>query len=147
MRIYYCVALGAVLSVVASFPASAETELTGKWVGPFNGVQVEIPVQPGPFGYEGGEPRKVLGPRFVQTTLQIDFESQKKGLAVGTWNAGQFKQRFVCAQVSQTAWSCVDAAGRASIEVTSATEIKVCYLDNRQGAQGAGCALLRKEAG
>ncbi len=147
MRTYYCVALGAVLSVVASFPASAETELTGKWVGPFNGVQVEIPMQPGPFGYESGESRKVLGPRFVETTLRIDFETQKKGLAVGTWNAGQFKQRFVCAQISQTAWSCVDAEGRASIEVTSATEIKLCYLDNRQGAQGAGCALLRKEAG
>src|SRR5882762_11821550 len=145
MRTYYCVALGAVLSVVASFPASAETELTGKWVGPFNGVQVEIPMQPGPFGYESGESRKVLGPRFVETTLRIDFETQKKGLAVGTWNAGQFKQRFVCAQISQTAWSCVDAEGRASIEVTSATEIKLCYLDNRQGAQGAGCALLRKE--
>ena len=147
MRTYYCVALGAVLSVVASFPASAETELTGKWVGPFNGVQVEIPMQPGPFGYESGESRKVLGPRFVETTLQIDFEAQKKGLTVGTWNAGQFKQRFVCAQISQTAWNCVDATGRASIEVTSATEIKLCYLDNRQGAQGAGCALLRKEAG
>jgi hypothetical protein len=147
MRTYYCVALGAVLSVVASLPASAETELTGKWVGPFNGVQVEIPVQPGPFGYESGEARKVSGPRFVETTLQIDFETQKKGLAVGTWNAGQFKQRFVCAQISQTAWNCVDAEGRASIEATSATEIKVCYLDNLQGAQGAGCALLRKRAG
>jgi hypothetical protein len=147
MRTYYCVALGAVLSVVASLPASAETELTGKWVGPFNGVQVEIPVQPGPFGYESGEARKVLGPRFVETTLQIDFETQKKGLAVGTWNAGQFKQRFVCAQISPTAWNCVDAEGRASIEVTSASEIKVCYLDNLQGAQGAGCALLRKQAG
>ena len=147
MRTHYCVALGAVLSVVASLPASAETALTGKWVGPFNGVQVEIPVQPGPFGYEGGESKRVLGPRFVENTLQIDFETQKKGLAVGTWNAGQFKQRFVCAQISQTTWNCVDAGGRASIEVTSATEIKVCYLDNRQGAQGAGCGLLRKEGG
>jgi hypothetical protein len=147
VRTYYCVALGAVLSVVASLPASAETELTGKWVGPFNGVQVEIPVQPGPFGYESGESRRVVGPRFTETTLQIDFEAQKKGLAVGTWNAGEFKQRFVCAQLSQTAWNCVDAAGRASIEVMSATEIKVCYLDNLQGAQGAGCALLRKQAG
>ena len=147
MRTYYCVTLGAVLFVVASIPASAETELTGKWVGPFTGVQVEIPMQPGPFGYESGESRKVSGPRFVETTLQIDFEAQKKGLVVGTWNAGQFKQRFVCAQISQTAWNCVDAAGRASIEVTSATEIKLCYLDNRQGAQGAGCALLRKGAG
>ena len=147
MRTYYCVALGAVLSVVASLPANAETELTGKWVGPFNGVQVEIPVQPGPFGYESGESRRASGPRFTETTLQIDFEAQKKGLAVGTWNAGEFKQRFVCAQISQAAWNCVDAAGRASIEVMSATEIKVCYLDNLQGAQGAGCALLRKQSG
>jgi hypothetical protein len=68
----------------------------------------------------------------------------QKGLAVGTWNAGQFKQRIVCAQLSQAMWNCVDATGRASIQVNSATEIKVCYLDNRQGAQGAGCALLRK---
>ena len=80
----------------------------------------------------------------METTLQINFETQQKGLAVGTWNAGQFKQRFVCAQVGQTLWNCVDATGRASIEVTSPTEIKVCYLDNRQGAQGAGCGLLRK---
>jgi hypothetical protein len=41
----------------------------------------------------------------------------------------------------------VDAGGRASIEITSPTEMKLCYLDNRQGAQGAGCALLRKEGG
>ena len=144
MRIYHSVTVGALLSVVATVPAHAETDLTGKWAGPFNGVQVEIPVPAGPFGYESGETRTLKEPRFVQTTLQINFETQQKGLAVGTWNAGQFKQRFVCAQISQTTWNCVDATGRASIEVTSASEIKVCYLDNRQGAQGAGCALLRK---
>jgi hypothetical protein len=141
---YYYVTLGALLSVVANIPARADTDLSGKWVGPFNGVQVEIPVQAGPFGYESGESRTVQGPRFITNTLTINFETQQKGLAVGTWNAGQFKQRFVCAQIGQTMWNCVDAGGRASIEVTSATEIKVCYLDNRQGAQGAGCGLLRK---
>ena len=145
MRTHYCVTLGAVLSLAATVPALADTDLTGKWVGPFSGVQVEIPLQPGPFGYEGGEARTVQGPRYVENTLQINFEaSQHKGLAVGTWNAGQFKQRFVCAQLNPTLWNCVDATGRASVEVTSATEIKVCYLDNRQGAQGAGCALLKK---
>ncbi len=146
MRTYHSVILGALLSLVATVPVRAQTGLTGKWIGPFNGVQVEIPAQPGPFGYESGQSREVQGPRFVQTTLQIDFETEQKGLAVGTWNAGQFKQRFVCAQLGPTLWNCVDATGRASIEVTSATQIKVCYLDNRQGAQGAGCALLRKSA-
>jgi hypothetical protein len=144
VRTYYCVTLGALLSVVANVPALAETDLTGKWVGPFNGVQVEIPLQAGPFGYESGEARTIQGPKFAGTTLQINFETQRKGLAVGTWNAGQFKQRFVCAQLNQTMWNCVDATGRASVEVTSTTEIRVCYLDNRQGAQGAGCGLLRK---
>jgi hypothetical protein len=144
VRSYYPVALGALLSVVANIPARADADLSGRWVGQFNGVQVEIPVQPGPFGYQSGESRQVQGPRFVETKLQIDFESSKKGLATGTWNAGEFKQTFVCAQISQTEWNCVDAGGRASVEVTSATEIKVCYLDNRQGAQGAGCARLRK---
>ena len=147
VRTYHSVALGAVLSVVASVPASADTDLTGKWVGPFSGVQVEIPVPPGPFGYEASEPKKVVGPRFIEATLRIDFETQKKGLVVGTWNAGQFKQRFVCAQLNPATWNCVDAGGRASIEITSPTEMKLCYLDNRQGAQGAGCALLRKEGG
>src|SRR5262245_2396690 len=98
MHSYCSVALGALLSVVANTPARAETELTGKWVGQFNGVQVELPLQPGPFGYPVGEPRKAQGPRFVETTLQIEFENQRKGLAVGTWNAGEFKQKFVCAQ-------------------------------------------------
>ena len=144
MRSFHSMALGALLSVVANVPAHADTDLTGKWVGQFNGVQVEIPLQPGPFGYQSGEPRKAEAPRYIETTLQINFESQKKGLAAGTWNAGEFKQKFVCAQVSQSQWNCVDAGGRASVEVTSATEIKVCYLDNREGAQGAGCALLRK---
>jgi hypothetical protein len=63
---------------------------------------------------------------------------------VGTWNAGEFKQTFVCAQLNPAAWNCVDAGGRASIEIKSATEIRLCYLDNRGGAQGAGCAQLRK---
>ena len=147
MRTYYSVAVGALLSVVANMPARAETELTGKWVGQFNGVQVEIPLQPGPFGYQGAEPRKIQAPRFVENTLQIVFETQKQGLAVGTWNAGEFKQKFVCAQLTQTQWNCVDAGGRASVEIRSATEIKVCYLDNREGAQGAGCALLRRATG
>ena len=84
------------------------------------------------------------GPRFVESTLQIDVEIQKKGVAAGTWTAGEFKQKFVCAQVSKAVWNCVDAGGRATLEVTLATEIKVCYLDNREGAQGAGCALLRR---
>jgi hypothetical protein len=47
---YYSVALGALLSVVASLPARAETDLTGKWVGKFIGVQIEIPAERGPFG-------------------------------------------------------------------------------------------------
>jgi hypothetical protein len=144
VRIYRSVIVGTVLSVVASIPAWADTDLTGKWVGPFKGVQIEIPVPAGPFGYENGDARTIQGPRFVENTLQINFEKQQKGLAVGTWNAGEFNQRFACAQVSQTMWNCVDSNGRASVEVTSASEIKVCYLDNRQGAQGAGCAVLRK---
>lgn len=147
MRTYYPVAVGTLLSVVANIPARAETDLTGKWVGQFKGVQIEIPVQPSPFGYVGGEPREIQGPRFVESTLQINFETQKQGLAVGTWNAGKFKQQFVCAQLTQTQWNCVDAGGRASVEIKSATEIKVCYLDKREGAQGAGCALLRKATG
>jgi hypothetical protein len=137
VRTYYSVALGALLSVVASIPALAETNLIGKWVGPFNGVQIELPLQPGPFGWQSGETRTVQGPRFVEATLQLDVEIQKKGLAVGTWTAGEFKQKFVCAQISQAVWNCVDAGGRASVEVTSATEIKVCYLDSRAGAHGA----------
>ena len=144
MQGYYSVALGVLLSVAASIPARAETDLTGKWAGPFNGVQVEIPLRPGPFGWESGEARKSAGPRFIEASLQVDIELQKKGLAVGTWTAGGFKQNFVCAQINQTVWNCVDSGGRASMEVTSATEIKLCYLDNREGAQGAGCALLRK---
>jgi hypothetical protein len=144
MRTYHAVTLGALLSVVANMPASADTELTGKWIGSFNGVRVDIPVQRGPFGYESGEARTIQEPKFVQRTLQVSFETQQKGLAVGTWNTEEFKQRFVCANVSQTMWNCVDAAGRASMEVTSPTQIKVCYLHNLQGAQGAGCALLRK---
>ncbi len=144
MRTYFYPIFVALLSVVANVPARADTELSGKWAGPFKGVQIEIPVPAGPFGYESGDAKTIQGPRFVDTTLQISFETQQKGLAVGTWNAGQFKQRFVCAQVSPATWNCVDATGRASIEVTSASEIKVCYLDNRQGAQGAGCASLRK---
>ena len=144
MRSYRSVALGALLCFVSSVPARADTDLTGKWVGPFNGVQVEIPLRPGPFGWQSGEARKVQTPRFVESTLSIDFEIQKKGLAVGSWTAGEFAQKFVCAQISQTAWNCVDAGGRASVEVTSASEIKVCYLDHREGAQGAGCALLRR---
>jgi hypothetical protein len=143
VRSYHSVALGALLCV-ASVPARADTDLTGKWVGPFNGVQIEIPLRPGPFGWQSGEPRKVQTPRFIESTLSIDFEIQKKGLAVGTWTAGEFAQKFACAQISQTAWNCVDAGGRASVEVTSASELKVCYLDHREGAQGAGCGLLRR---
>ena len=143
MRIHHGVVLGAVVSVLANGSARAETDLIGTWAGTFNGVQVEIPLQPGPFGYEG-EAKTVKGPRFVETKLQISIETQQKGLAIGVWNAGQFKQRFVCAQLSQTMWNCVDAGGRASMELTSPGEMKVCYLDNRQSAQGAGCALVRK---
>ena len=144
MRSYYSVALGSLLLIVANAPAQADTELTGKWVGPFHGVQIEIPVQAGPLGYEAGDTRTIQGPRFIDSTLQINFETQQSGLAVGTWSARQFKERVVCAQLNPTLWNCVDATGRSSIEVTSATEIKVCYLDNRQGALGAGCALLKK---
>ncbi len=145
MRNYHSVVVGALVSVLMSIPAHAETDLAGKWVGPFNGVQVEFPTQRGPFGQPVDEARRAqTPPRFTETTLQLDFDAQKNGLAVGTWNAGAFKQRFVCAQIGSTMWNCVDSGGRASVEVKSATEIKVCYLDNREGAQGAGCGLLRK---
>jgi hypothetical protein len=144
MRSYYSVALGAFLSVVASIPAHAETDLTGKWVGQFNGVQIEIPPERGPFGYPREEAKGAQTPRFVDNPLQLDIETQSKGLMVGTWTAGEFQKHFVCAQTSQTIWSCIDSGGRASVEVTSSTEIKVCYFDNREGAQGAGCAALRR---
>ena len=144
MRSDRSIVLGSVLSVVASIPAFADTDLTGKWVGPFHGIQVEVPQQPSPFGWLSGEARKVEGSRFVDATLQLEIDTQQKGLATGIWTAGEFKQRFVCAQLNQSVWNCVDSGGRASVEVTSPTEMKVCYLDSRQGAQGAGCAQLRK---
>jgi hypothetical protein len=53
---YYSVALGVLLSVAASIPARAETDLTGKWVGPFNGVQVEIPCGPDPLAGKAEKP-------------------------------------------------------------------------------------------
>jgi hypothetical protein len=133
------------LSVVTSISAAAETDLTGKWAGQFNGVQIEIPLQSTTMDYLSGKPTgTVQGPRFVEARLQMEFETQKNGLAVGNWIAGKFKQQFVCAQISTAVWNCVDSGGRASLEVTSETEIKVCYLDSREGAQGAGCAVLRK---
>jgi len=137
--------LGVLLLAVTGVAVAAETNLTGKWAGPFNGVQIAVPIRPGAFGYLSGEATKPEGsPKFVEATLQIEVETQKKGLAVGTWSAGEFKQQFVCAQTSHTLWNCVDAGGRATLEVTSASEIKVCYLDNREGAQGAGCAILQR---
>jgi hypothetical protein len=132
------------LSVVASIPARADTDLTGKWVGQFNGVQIEIPTERGPFGHPHGEDKGTPTPRFVDNPLELDIETQSKGLAVGTWTAGEFKKHFVCAQVGQILWNCIDSGGRASIEVSSSTEFKVCYFDNREGAQGAGCAILRR---
>jgi hypothetical protein len=144
VRIYNFVALGALLSVVASIPAHAETDLTGKWVGQFNGVQIEIPAERDPFGFPREETKGIQTPKFVEKTLRFDIETQNKGLAVGTWTAGEFKKHFVCALVSQASWNCIDSGGRASVEVTSPTEIKVCYFDNREGAQGAGCATLRR---
>jgi uncharacterized protein (DUF2141 family) len=137
--------LGVLLLAVTGVAVSAETDLTGKWLGQFNGVQIAVPVRPSGFGYLSGEPTRTKGPpKFVEATLQIEIETQKKDLAVGTWSAGEFKQQFVCAQTSRTLWNCVDAGGRSTLEVTSASEIKVCYFDNREGAQGAGCALLQR---
>jgi hypothetical protein len=144
VRNHHSFALIAPLLAIISVPAYADTELTGKWVGPFHGVQIEVPADAGPFGYEAGEARTQPGPRYIDSTLTISFDSQQKGLAVGSWSARQFKQRVVCAQLGATAWNCVDATGRSSIEVTSASELKVCYLDSRQGALGAGCAVLKK---
>jgi len=148
VRRYHSAALSILLSVVASISAhaqtDAQTDLIGKWAGPFHGIQIEIPLRPGPFGWQPGEKKEVPGPRFVESTLQIAVDIQKDGVAAGTWTAGEFKQKFVCAEVSQAVWNCVDSGGRATLEVTSATEIKVCYLDHRENAQGAGCALLRR---
>ena len=145
MRSQYAVmALVALLSFVASVPARAETDLTGKWVGQFNGVQIEIPAERGPFGYPVEEGKGAQAPRFVENPLELNIDTQKKGLIVGTWTAGEFKKHFVCAQTSETIWNCIDSGGRASVEVTTPTEIKVCYFDNREGAQGAGCAILRR---
>jgi hypothetical protein len=144
VRSYHFVALGAILCVVASLPARAETELTGKWVGQFNGVQIEIPADRGPFGYPREEAKGAQTARFVEQNLELDIETQSKGLAVGSWTAGEFKKHFVCAQTGQTIWNCIDSGGRASVELTTPAEIKVCYFDNREGAQGAGCAILRR---
>jgi hypothetical protein len=67
----YSVALGALLFVVASIPARAETDLTGKWVGQVNGVQIEIPPERGPFGRPWEDAKGVQTPSFVEQTLQV----------------------------------------------------------------------------
>ena len=67
----YSVALGALLFVVASIPARAETDLTGKWVGQVNGVQIEIPPERGPFGHPREDAKGVQTPSFVEQTLQV----------------------------------------------------------------------------
>ena len=145
MRNYHSVIAGTVLLGLASIPAYAQTELTGKWIGTFNGVQVDFPSQRDIFGQTVDEVKKGQSPpKFVENTLQLDIDTQRNGLAVGIWKAGEFTQRFVCAQISPAVWHCVDAGGQANLEVKSATEIKVCYFDNREGAQGAGCGLLKK---
>jgi hypothetical protein len=63
VRSCYSVALGALLSVVASIPARAETDLTGKWIGQFIGVQIEMPPERGPFGYPLGEGKGAQAPQ------------------------------------------------------------------------------------
>jgi hypothetical protein len=144
MKIYFSVALGGLLSGVAILPAHAETDLAGKWIGQFVGVQIEIPTERGPFGQPREDAKESQAPKFIENTLQLDIGSQNKGLAVGTWTAGEFKKHFVCAQTSSTIWNCIDSGGRASVETLPTGEIKVCYFDNREGAQGAGCATLRR---
>lgn len=146
MRTLNSLALAATLSVLVIDSAHADAQLTGAWVGQFKGIQIEIPMRPAPFDYEFGQPAagKLAGPRFVQATLHVDFDVEKGGLAAGTWRTARFEQRFVCAQVGANTWDCADAGGRTSIELLSATTMRLCYLDDREGAQGAGCASLMK---
>jgi len=119
MRSYKLVALGALSLVVVSVPAHADTDLTGKWVGQFNGVQIDFPGERSPFGYLRDDTKGTSSPRFVEQALQLEVETQRKGLAVGIWTAGEFKKHFVCAQTGEAMWNCVDSGGRASVEVTS----------------------------
>ncbi len=144
MKMTHRLSLGCILAIVTNLCAATEIDLTGKWTGPFHGVQIEIPAQSNQLGFLGGEWKKFQGPRFLDKTLQFVVETQKQGLAIGTWSAGEFKQQFVCAELGPMRWNCLDAGGRASLEVTSNTEIKVCYLDDRESALGAGCAALHK---
>ncbi len=132
----------AILLLVAS-ASSWAADLTGKWVGQFKGVQIEIPVSPGPLGQRPHQAE--IDEQFIEATLTISFDKQQGDLAVGSWTAGEFAQKFVCARTSGKMWECIDSAGRASVEEMSASEIKVCYFDHRSGAQGAGCAVLKKQ--
>jgi hypothetical protein len=142
VRSYKSIAL-AVFFCISAVSAHAQSDLTGKWTGQFVGVQIEMPAERGPFG-QVRDDSKAPSPRFVDNALQLVIETQNKGLIVGTWAAEDYKKRFVCAQTASTAWNCIDSGGRATLDVTSPTEIKVCYFDNREGAQGAGCASLRR---
>lgn len=144
MHIFNRVALAALIFGVSSLPAHADTDLTGLWSGQFNGIQIEIPPERGPFGYVRDDSKTTQPPRFVDKLLQLNIETQSKGLVSGTWTSGEFKKRFVCAQTSQNAWNCIDAGGRGTVEMTSPTELRLCYFDNREAAQGAGCATLRR---
>jgi hypothetical protein len=144
MPILNRLALAALCLGMISLPAHADTDLTGLWSGQFNGIQIEIPPERGPFGYVRDDSKTAQPPRYVDKLLQLNIESQSKGLVSGTWTSAEFKKRFVCAQTSPTAWNCIDAGGRGTVEVTSPTELRLCYFDNREAAQGAGCATLRR---
>jgi hypothetical protein len=144
VRSLICVTLGTLLAVIISPSAFAGTDLTGKWSGLFKGVQIEIPPERGPFGYARPDGKATPAPRYLENTLQLEIESESRGLAAGTWTSGEFQKRFVCAQTSTTIWTCIDSGGRSTVEATAPGEIKVCYFDNREGAQGAGCAFLQK---
>lgn len=139
--------IGVLMVLASPLTAWADGDLTGTWDGQFKGVQVGLATSGalGPWGTPRDVPQKLDEPNFVDAPLSVSIDTQKDGLLVGRWVAGEFGQQFACAQTSPKTWSCQDHAGRADIDIVSSNEIKVCYFDTRQGAHGAGCASMKRK--
>lgn len=139
--------LGILLVLASPLTTWADGNLTGTWEGQFKGVQVGLGTggQYGPWGTPRESAQKLDEPNFVDAALSVSIDVEKNGLLVGRWASGEFGQEFACAQTSPKTWNCQDHAGRASIDVVSSNQLKVCYFDTRRGAHGAGCASMKRK--
>ena len=139
------VVTGALALVCAPRPASAASELTGRWSGVFEFVVIGKRAAFGPAATLDAKRRAEddRAPTFGEGDLELVIENQFDEHFFGRWTAGGQRGDIVCTMMDTTRFMCRGKKSSVLGSVTGEHTLRMCWGASGDNAT-TGCADLER---